>query len=837
MATQYSADICRKLQVKFEASGLYRPMRISRYDAGEELVYEIKGITKPDAARVHLLVENFVGGGFAGQVYKVKVLDIQGAVGSMEEIRPGGVYAMKILVPPSGFACLFRNFLYAIGFQGPFQLQVNPAAARAGALWQKFIRRAAKIRFGNEKAVVDVHAIFIDERIGSCGELSEWVDGRTWRLEVDYRMDLLKLWRKGKITGEQYLGSPEYRAKEHFMADFVKLLHDTGAYEFARQYEWWTCKSQPNVLKRRDADSGPAAGLEAVDFRPGLVLLPFLPMSPGDFALIVKGISRGAIVQFDRGDLSKLEAFVQEHSESFSDMQPMLEELKADEKIYRNSIPDITQNHIRLLYDGGLWSTILDSEITGWKVRNLVDGSSERNLRTGRFKTVMFLIAGLIPFLGKIIRRLWGRADWRCHYAAILTSADYLGRAIRGRVMEKAVSWYRSGRISDVQAIRISQQPWRYFLHLPCLLLVFPGLHRFLTDSDFRKDKLIFLFVRPFRLYFHANLREQWLRDMVAEGQKKHMLTDEDAATILSQINEPYIQKYLISLVVHLMTLPVTQIVSVTLALIYVLMHPEMPRAEVWTVAAGIVALFQVVPVSPGSFCRGAYVLYLVIRERNFKDYNIAVFLGFFKYIGYLAFPIQMTYRYPALARFMAAHWATEIVHIVPVFGERGALFEHWVFGLFYNWPLTIRRRMARRTEIRAEFAPRYWHTAVCALAGALVFVVTDAVHLSKYGKLPELGGIWWLVIIVPLFCGAGVTLGCGGARLWKRIVAAAITGAMTGTLSIAVTAIISHGGGFTASQITARGAMLAFVSAFFSTIGAIITELKLPDPDLEERP
>ena len=94
---------------------------------------------------------------------------------------------------------------------------------------------------------------------------------------------------------------------------------------------------------------------------------------------------------------------------------------------------------------------------------------------------------------------------------------------------------------------------------------------------------------------------------------------------------------------------------------------------------------------------RGLYVLYLVIRERNFKDYNIAVFLGFFKYIGYLAFPIQMAYRYPTLARFMAVHWATGAVPAIPVFGEKGALLEHTVFCTFYNWPLTIRRRTRNR--------------------------------------------------------------------------------------------------------------------------------------------
>ena len=64
---------------------------------------------------------------------------------------------------------------------------------------------------------------------------------------------------------------------------------------------------------------------------------------------------------------------------------------------------------------------------------------------------------------------------------------------------------------------------------------------------------------------------------MVAEGQERHILSDEDARTILSQVNEPFIQKYLKSLAVHICTLPVTQVVSVLVAITYVVMHPEMP--------------------------------------------------------------------------------------------------------------------------------------------------------------------------------------------------------------------------------------------------------------------
>jgi len=832
MAAEYSVEVCRALEGRFHSAGLHRPMRVGRYDAGTKLVYDVKGIEQANTRRAHLVVEKFVGGGFAGQVYRVRVLEIEGEDGPIVALEAGQVYAMKILIPPSSRSRLFRNALYWIGFQGPFQLQTNPTAARTGALWQKFIRRGAKIRFGSEGTVVDIYATFVDSRLGSCGELSEWVDGRTWQLEVDDRLDLLKRWRKGKEVDQQQLGSPEYRAKREFMGEFVRLLHDMGGYEFARQYEWSTGKSQPNCLKRKAPEQDAAEGLVAVDFRAGLVLLPFLPMSPGDFKLIWKGLKRGSVVQFDRGDVGKLETFVRANSDEFADSGKMLEELKAAESIYRDSVPDITHNHIRLLYSGRLWSTMLDNAVTGWQVRNLVDEQHEQKLRSSRVLTLVFFVIGLIPFLGSFLRRIWGRADWRKHYGAILTSWDYFCRAFRARVAEKVIGWHRAGRVSAKRALKLAEQPWRYFCHLPFLILIFPRLHRFLTDRKFRKEKLAYIFVRPFKLYFNAELREQWLREMVTEGQKKHILSDNDAGIILSQVNEPFIQKYLKSLAVHVCTLPVTQVVSGIVALIFWMKNPEMSREARGFAVAGILILFQIMPISPGSLVRGFYVLYRVIRERNFKDYNIAVFLGFFKYIGYLAFPIQMTYHYPVLARFMASHWATEAVHIVPVFGERGALLEHWVFCLFYNWPLTIRRRMRRRAEMRASMKPRYWHVGLCAIAAAGIFAFADSVYLRNAGELPGLKDIWSLAILLPMACGAAVTLGCGGAVLWRRIVAATVCGAGVALLYIVESAAIGHNG-ITVGDIAKGCAWRVFVFAVLSTIGAIITELKLPEPDL----
>ncbi len=819
MSKEYSVEVCKELEAGFRAANLHRPMRISHYDAGAELTYDVTGFGDAGPAKVNLIVEKFVGGGFAGQVYRVRIVGIEGTI---EGLEVGQIRAIKILIPPSNFSRLFRNLLYWVGFQGPFQLQVNPAAAHAGGMWQKFIRRGAKVRLGDENAVVDIYATFVDDKLGGCGELREWIEGRTWRLEVDDRLDLLRQWRRGKTVDEQQVGSPEYRAKRKFMCEFVELLHDMGAYEFARQYEWSTCKSQPNVLKRQGTDVDPAGGLVAVDFRAGLALLPFLPMSPGDFKLIIKGVGRGSLVQFDRGSIAKLETFMAAHADEFADMGEMLGELKTAETVYRDSVPDITHNHVRLLGSGELWSTMLDSAVTGWRVRNLVDEHHEWRFRNSKTQTLLFFAVGLIPFLGKFVRRNWGRVDWRRHYGAMLSSWGYFRRAMRARIAEKVTVWHRAGRLDDKRALRVAGAIPRFLGHLPLSILP-AGLHRLLTDLEYAKQRIGYFTVRPIRLYFDAQMREQWLRDMVTEGQNKHMLSDEDAETILSQIDEPFIQKYLKSLAVHVCTLPVTQIVSVAIAAIYYFTHRDEPGA--WAIGLGIIGLFQVVPISPGSLVRGFYVLYLVIRERNFKDYNIAVFLGFFKYVGYLAFPIQMTHHYPALAQFMAAHWATEAVHVVPVFGERGALLEHWVYCLFYNWPLTIRRRMRKRAEARELMRPRYWHVGLCVFGTAGILGLADYIYLGKFDSLPSLGDIWWLAISAPLACGAALTLGCGGAALGKRIAAAAVCGALTGMLYAAVSAMSGYN-----SSIVASCVWRMFIFAILTVVGATITEIKLPE-------
>ncbi len=661
------------------------------HEEGEVLTVQAKGIWPATEAELELELVKAVGGGFAGQVYRTRLTAVRG--GSIEGLEVGGEYAVKILRPPSGFSLAFRNLMYNLAFQGPFSAQVSEPAIRAGALWQRLLRRGAALEFGSERAIVAGYATFFDPTLRSWAEISEWVPGRVWQLEIDDQ--LFRRWLKDPTTWTTFregIPSAEYLDKRAFMARIVRLFHRMGAPELARQYEWWSCKSQPNALKRLDAGPGPADGLTAIDFRAGLALLWWLPMSPVDFQLAWRGLTQGKLAQFDRGDLGVLKAFMDAHPEHFAELEPVYDELLVCERAYRRSLPDITHHRLALLADGELRRDVREGLISAWATLGKLDEAAAAKLRSSGLAFFLYFWLGSLPLLGKLGRKLWGLASWRAHVGKALTSPAYLSKVMRVHGLEALVGWHRDERITDARAMKLADHPFRLGLERWTLGFLPGKIHRYLTEPSELWQRLVDAVTFPVKLYFRPQFREDWLRDQVQSAKDEGMLDEDEERRLLDNIDDPFIQTYLKCVAVHAATLPVTQIVAVIIAGAYWFFWapPEASWGESMAVSAGILAFFQATPVSPGSLTRGSYVVYRMIRDRNVKDYWVAGLISFWHYIGYLGFPIQMVARFPGLARFMAGSWATKAAHVIPVFGEKGALIEHLVWDTFFNLPVSV---------------------------------------------------------------------------------------------------------------------------------------------------
>ena len=138
---------------------------------------------------------------------------------------------------------------------------------------------------------------------------------------------------------------------------------------------------------------------------------------------------------------------------------------------------------------------------------------------------------------------------------------------------------------------------------------------------------------------------------------------------------------------------------------------------------------------------------------------------------------------------------------------------------------------MRLRAQWRARLEPRYWHTILCAIGAAVIFGLVDFLYIRNLGVLPGLQDIWWLSISVPLVAGALVTLCAGGSVFFRRIIAAAGCGATSGVLYTAISAFSGYALGIGDGKILILLIWRVFVFTILSTVGAVITELKLPEP------
>lgn len=461
----------------FQRELLIKP-RARRFDIGESIETEVVPIIPNVAFNAAFRILEKKGEGYAGQVYK-----------AVDEATSNTyIYALKALRPEDEGKEKVRNLLFRLCFAGNFAPATNEAALRYGLLWQTLLRRGAQARLGDTSIIPEPYGYFWNDKLETFVEVHEWVDGH---IPVPD-------------------SATHNRQKRDFMNGMVALTRDMGAYQLARQYKWWTMLAGANVVKRENDSQ------VAIDWRSGIALPFFLPMSPGDVPIIIENLRSGHFANYDYADFDRLDAFIRENKDTFVDLTHHVEELKELDRKYRSSIKETT--------------------LADWQREFQMDEDVVREFKRSPLAYRAHLILDGIPLFGKVTNRLSSSEMYRTHAKQILGDGEYRDIWFSTHQTHDLGTWQHRDRVTADKAQELSQKAWLYLLHKVFFSHVPSSIQKATDNRELMR--MLKKLGTPIRIAFSEKEQIRWLEDRINEGIELRLLDDEQAEILHRQSRE-----------------------------------------------------------------------------------------------------------------------------------------------------------------------------------------------------------------------------------------------------------------------------------------------------------
>lgn len=645
------------------------------YVSGETVGAEVKGLAGLVKGQTYFEIGRYVGSGFAGQVYQARPQN--------PDLSDGHPWvALKVLRPRPRWKEMFRDALFRVCFQAPFAPRLRESALRAGLIWQELLRLAAAATFDQSDLIPRPLGYYWDSDLLSFVEIQEWVEGRAVRYEFD--KEILLRWLGWPLS----CPTTEMERKRAFMAHLVNLCHHLGATGLARQYEWYTLVSQANVLVRRDHSRPDLSEFIAVDWRPGLAVPFFLPLSPVHARLIWRGLGKGQWVHFDETELDRLETYLQTQGEVVALMRPLVAQLKADEAQYRTGMLSLWP--MRPRFPATLFQ-VQQATLDEWQKRDLVSPAQAKVWQENRGRFWFYFWLEHLPILGRFIVRWWGNEWVRAHWYHLFTRRDYRQKVWRAYRARALLSWVDDGRVSLAHAAALRQSLPRYWLESWSLGWLPRSLHRLGVDAAARRQWFLLHLVMPVQLLLWHEHRVAWLTNLIERGSEQGLLPPETAQQLREQITTTRMAGFSRDLVLTLG-------LEFFAKLIYALLAVYGFAAANWVPL--LIALLG--PVSPSGVVRTIYLLgqlgYDLPHISRQRDRRLllarlsGLLIAPWRIWGNLCVPLTLAVYYPEMALFLSSYLVIQLARPIPVLGGRGSLWEYGLFRLVSNLPVALQQ-------------------------------------------------------------------------------------------------------------------------------------------------
>jgi hypothetical protein len=645
------------------------------YLIGERLEAQLMGLDGNQIGRGRFLIQEMTGGGFAGQVYRAHLEELSPAAGARGRF-PSSV-ALKLLKPVRVWKRVFRDLLFLFGYQTTFAARLREPAVRAGLIWQQLLRIAAGTELGDPSAVARPLGYYWSAEMKSFVELHAWVPGR----EISYQAGDL-------AWGTQAQNDTEMARKKRFMEALAALCREMGAIGLSRQYEWYTMVSQDNVIVHEQSLGGEVKYV-GVDFRPGLAVPFFLPLSPAHLKLILNGLRRGTLIHYDEVDLHRLDRFISRHAEAYRPYQELIRLLKRDEAVYRAGLLDVWHTGFSTLTGRRKLAPVATAALQDWRQLDQISQGTHNRLRSTGTQMVFLYLLGWIPLVGWRLRRLLGNSRYRRHLRDWIADRSYFREHFQERKSGRLLYWSEMGRISLTRFERLVHSDALYVFDLLALSWMPASFHRLLSDGSALKGLLASLTTHPIRLLLDPGYRRGWLLEIIHQQEDRGILQVEERAHFEAQIAEGRVQGFVRDL-------------GFTVGL-EVLAKPLYALLAAYGFSSGNFLPFFLAalgPIPPSGVARTLYVLVQLCLDlpgtlrRGDRDLLLARALALgvapWRVLGNVFALVEMFAYYPRLSLVLADYYIARMIAVIPVLGGRGLLLEYLAFRVIFGLPLYL---------------------------------------------------------------------------------------------------------------------------------------------------
>lgn len=307
-----------------------------------------------------------------------------------------------------------------------------------------------------------------------------------------------------------------------------------------------------------------------------------------------------------------------------------------------------------------------DAVIDRWRQTGQVDESTAAALRSGGRGFGRLWCSGLLPGVGRFLRRLQGHGIFRARTNRFLRESRFRRVVWRLRARRDVSRWVQTGRLPQSSARRVRSSWWRYGLNAALSKCLPANVHRRLVDGQERWE----LAVQGFLLIASARYQTAYGRHLIGRSisrwEADGRIDAAESQTLQRRLSAPDVEEYLRGFSLHVGLKCLSP----------VLLPLKIGGVFLWlrTGDARFLLAWLALPMM-----RTTVTLWRMFASRRENvEHGEALLVGMVPVVGSLAYSVQMFASHRDLSCFLLRDAAAKAGQWLPVYGGKCSRTELW---------------------------------------------------------------------------------------------------------------------------------------------------------------